>query len=64
MDRWLAEWRHAELAITGDDVVAAGVPEGPQIGRALDAAWAAALDEGVTEREGQLAAALRAARGE
>jgi tRNA nucleotidyltransferase (CCA-adding enzyme) len=64
VDRWLVEWRHAELAITGDDVVAAGVPEGPQIGRALDAAWAAALDEGVTGREGQLAAALRAARGE
>jgi len=56
--RWLDELRHAKLAITGDDLLAAGL-EGPAIGRGLDAATAAMLD-GATGREAQLAAALAA----
>jgi tRNA nucleotidyltransferase (CCA-adding enzyme) len=62
--RWFDELRTIRLAITGDDVVAAGVPEGPAIGRALDAAWRAALDEGGHGRDGQLAAALGAVTGD
>jgi tRNA nucleotidyltransferase (CCA-adding enzyme) len=56
--RWLDDLRHAKLAITGDDLLAAGL-EGPAIGRGLDAATAAMLD-GATGREAQLAAALAA----
>ncbi len=55
--RWLEELRHAKLAITGDDLVAAGL-EGPAIGRALDAATAAMLDGEAGDREAQLKAAL------
>ena len=57
--RWLDQLRHAKLAITGDDLVAAGL-EGPAIGRALDAATAAMLDGEADGREAQLAAALQA----
>jgi tRNA nucleotidyltransferase (CCA-adding enzyme) len=56
--RWLDDLRHAKLAISGDDLLAAGL-EGPAIGRGLDAATAAMLD-GATGREAQLAAALAA----
>jgi tRNA nucleotidyltransferase (CCA-adding enzyme) len=56
--RWLDDLRHAKLEITGDDLLAAGL-EGPAIGRGLDAATAAMLD-GATGREAQLAAALAA----
>jgi tRNA nucleotidyltransferase (CCA-adding enzyme) len=64
VDRWRDEWRGVSLQIDGDDLIAAGIPEGPEIGRGLDAAWAAALDDDVRDREGQLAAALHAARAE
>ncbi len=62
--RWREEWSAVALEIDGADVVAGGVPEGPAVGRALDAAWAAALDDGVRDRDGQLAVALRVARAE
>jgi tRNA nucleotidyltransferase (CCA-adding enzyme) len=62
--RWREEWSLRELRIDGGDVMRAGVSEGPAVGRALEGAWAEALDEGVDDREGQLAAALRAAEGE
>ena len=61
VERWRA-LRGARPAINGDDLVAAGV-SGPAVGIGLDAAMAALLDDGVADREGQLAAALRAARG-
>ena len=57
--RWLQELRHVRLQIGGTDLLAEGL-EGPRIGRALDAAMAAALDGGAPGREGQLAAALAA----
>jgi tRNA nucleotidyltransferase (CCA-adding enzyme) len=62
VERWQREVRDASLEITGDDLLAAGVPEGPRVGRGLDAAWAALLDEGATDRDAQLAAALEAAQ--
>jgi tRNA nucleotidyltransferase (CCA-adding enzyme) len=56
--RWFDSLRHVKLDITGDDLVAAGVPQGPEIGRRLDAALGKRLNEGVTGRDAQLAAAL------
>jgi tRNA nucleotidyltransferase (CCA-adding enzyme) len=57
--RWLGELRHVRLAITGDDLVAAGL-RGPAVGRGLEAALEALLDGAAPEREAQLATALRA----
>jgi len=57
---WLRRGRHERLAITGDDLVAAGL-SGPAVGRALRAARAALLDGSAPDREAQLAAALAAA---
>jgi tRNA nucleotidyltransferase (CCA-adding enzyme) len=54
---WLLRGRHERLAITGNDLLAAGL-SGPAIGRALQAARAALLDGAAPDRESQLAAAL------
>jgi tRNA nucleotidyltransferase (CCA-adding enzyme) len=57
--RWLDELRHAALAIDGRDLIAAGVPEGPQIREALDRALVARLDGTIEPgREAELRAAL------
>jgi len=61
LDRYVREWRDVRLEISGADLLAAGVPQGPAIGRGLAAALAAKLDEGVRGREAELAVALRAA---
>ena len=59
MRRWLGELRHVELAIDGDDLIAAGVPRGPQIGRRLASTLERRLDgELGDDRDEQLAAAL------
>ncbi len=57
--RWLDELRHVELEIDGHDLLAAGIPEGPELGRRLQQALDAKLDDGVSGREAELAAALR-----
>ena len=57
---WRDSLRHARLSIGGDDLVAAGVPVGPEIGLRLDAALARKLDEGLVGRDAELAAALGA----
>ena len=41
---WFDELRHIHLAITGDDLLAAGVAPGPEIGVRLEAALARKLD--------------------
>ena len=57
--RWLGELRHVGLAIDGNDLIAAGVPRGPQIGRRLAAVLARRLDGDLgDDRDEQLAAAL------
>jgi tRNA nucleotidyltransferase (CCA-adding enzyme) len=58
--RWLGELRGVRLAIGGADLLAAGVPEGPEVGRRLEAALARKLDDGLASREEELAAALAA----
>src|SRR5437764_1034169 len=57
---WLRELRHVRLEIDGSDVLAAGVPEGPEVGRALAAARTAKLDGTADGRQAELAAALAA----
>lgn len=57
---WLERLRHVRLSIDGRDLIAAGVPEGPAIGRGLRAALAAKLDGGATDRERELEEALSA----
>jgi tRNA nucleotidyltransferase (CCA-adding enzyme) len=64
LDRYAAEWRHVRLEITGDDLLEAGVPEGPAIGHGLEAALSGKLDGELSGREGELRIALAAARGE
>ena len=56
--RWLAELRHVRPAITGDDLLAAGVPQGPDVGRRLARALDARLDERAVGRDAELAVAL------
>jgi hypothetical protein len=57
--RWWIEWRESQLRIAGDDLVAAGIPEGPAIGHALATVRAALLDGRVADdRSAQLAQAI------
>jgi tRNA nucleotidyltransferase (CCA-adding enzyme) len=62
--RWAEELRHVRLEISGDDLIAAGVPEGPVLGRALDETLARKLEGLVAGREQELETALRLARVE
>ena len=57
---WLERLRHVRLEIDGRDLLAAGVPEGPAIGRGLRAALGAKLDRRASGREQELAEALDA----
>jgi tRNA nucleotidyltransferase (CCA-adding enzyme) len=59
--RFLANLRSVHLDITGDDLIEAGVPRGPAIGRALDEVLRMKLDGELSGREAELAAALRIA---
>ena len=58
---WLTALRHIRLEIDGRDLLAAGVPEGPALGRGLRAALADKLNGRVSGRDAELARALEAA---
>lgn len=62
LDRYLAEWREISLEIDGEALIAAGVPQGPAIGRGLDAALRRKLDGEIAGREQELDVALEVAR--
>jgi tRNA nucleotidyltransferase (CCA-adding enzyme) len=64
LDRYAEEWRHVHLEITGEDLIAAGIPEGPAIGHGLEAAISGKLDGELSGRDEELRIALAAARGE
>ena len=64
LDRYAADWRQVRLEITGEDLLAAGVPEGPAVGRGLEAALSGKLDGEISGREEELRIALAAASGE
>jgi tRNA nucleotidyltransferase (CCA-adding enzyme) len=56
--RWLQDLRHVRLEIDGRDLLAAGIPEGPELGARLQRALDRKLDGEVDGREQELAAAL------
>jgi tRNA nucleotidyltransferase (CCA-adding enzyme) len=62
--RYISDVGGARLEVTGDDLVAAGVPESPAIGDALAETLRRKLDGEVSGREDELALALQLARGE
>jgi tRNA nucleotidyltransferase (CCA-adding enzyme) len=63
LDAHVSEWRRVELAIDGAELISAGVPEGPAVGRGLRAALHGRLDGTLeADRDAELAAALAAAR--
>ena len=64
LDEYIAAWRSVVLEIGGEDLIAAGVPEGPAIGRGLAAALRAKLDGELRGRDAELETALRAAHAE
>ena len=61
LDRYVSEWRSVGLEISGDDLIAAGVPEGPAVGRGLTAALRAKLDGRAADRDEELRIALEGA---
>jgi tRNA nucleotidyltransferase (CCA-adding enzyme) len=63
LDRYLSEWRSVELEIDGEDLIAAGVPQGPAVGRGLAEALRRKLDGEIAGRDEELATALEAAGG-
>jgi tRNA nucleotidyltransferase (CCA-adding enzyme) len=62
LDRYLEEWRSVKLEIDGEDLKAAGVPQGVAIGRGLKEALIRKLDGEIDGREQELEVALAAAR--
>jgi tRNA nucleotidyltransferase (CCA-adding enzyme) len=57
--RWLVDLRHVRLQIDGQDLLAQGVPQGPEVGRRLRETLMLRLDGELDEgREAELAAAL------
>jgi tRNA nucleotidyltransferase (CCA-adding enzyme) len=61
IERYVREWKDVRLEISGDDLLAAGIPRGPAIGAGLAAALDRKLDGELAGREAELAAALEAA---
>jgi tRNA nucleotidyltransferase (CCA-adding enzyme) len=61
LDDYLEKWSAVTLAIDGADLIAAGVPQGPALGRGLGAALRAKLDGEIAGRDQELATALAAA---
>jgi tRNA nucleotidyltransferase (CCA-adding enzyme) len=64
LDDYAEKWRQIVLEITGDDLIAAGIPEGPAVGHGLEAVLSGKLDGELSGREEELEIALAAARGE
>jgi hypothetical protein len=61
LDDWVIDWRGVELEIDGSELIEAGVPEGPAVGRGLAAALQAKLDGEIATRDEELRVALAAA---
>lgn len=61
LDQYLTAWLKIELEIDGDDLIAAGIEQGPAIGRGLRAARHKKLEGEIRGREEELATALAAA---
>jgi hypothetical protein len=63
IDDYVGKWRDIRLEIGGADLLAAGIPEGPALGRALEASLRAKQDGEASGRDAELAVALQAAEG-
>ena len=61
LDSYLTSWRRIRLEIDGDDLIAAGVEQGPAVGRGLRAARHRKLEGEIRGRDEELATALAAA---
>lgn len=61
IEDWLREQRHVALQVTGDDLIAAGIPEGPEVGLRLEESYRLLLEERIEPgRDTELRAALEA----
>jgi tRNA nucleotidyltransferase (CCA-adding enzyme) len=61
VEEWLSQQRHVSLEVTGDDLIAAGVPEGPEVGVRLEESYRLLLEERIEPgRDTELRAALEA----
>ena len=60
--RWVSELSRVGLEIGGADLLAAGIPEGPAIGRALEETLRRKLDGLVSGRDDEMRTALEVAR--
>jgi tRNA nucleotidyltransferase (CCA-adding enzyme) len=63
LEDYVKRWADVGLEIDGQDLIEAGVPEGPAVGRGLTAALRRKLDGEISGREEELATALAVARG-
>ncbi len=63
LDLYFGEWRTVELEVDGEDLIAAGVSQGPDLGRGLREALRRKLDGEAIGRDQELRVALDAARG-
>jgi len=65
LDEYMGKWRGIELEIDGEDLIAAGIPQGPALGRGLKEALRRKLDGELDGgREEELAVALKVARSD
>lgn len=62
LDRYVGTWRSVALEIDGNDLIEAGIPQGPAVGEGLREAWRRKLDGEVEGRDRELEVALAAAR--
>jgi tRNA nucleotidyltransferase (CCA-adding enzyme) len=61
IEDWLRERRYVALQVTGDDLIAAGVPEGPEVGVRLEESYKLLMEERIEPgRDTELRAALEA----
>jgi tRNA nucleotidyltransferase (CCA-adding enzyme) len=61
IEEWIREQRHVALQVTGDDLIAAGVPEGPEVGLRLEESYKLLVEERIAPgRDTELQAALEA----
>ena len=62
LDDYVDEWRGVRLEISGDDLLGAGIAQGPAVGHGLGAALRAKLDGAAPTRDDELRIAVGAAR--
>lgn len=59
IERYLYEWRHIRGEVTGEELLALGLPEGPEVGDLLDRLRAARLDGEAADKDAELELARR-----